>query len=653
MYCGHNLTFARAMRAAPPHARCVAEPQRRPWWVQREATKGSPPAHRCQSEPRRSSFHRRRCSHHHARCAWRNVAAAAASTEPAARAADSLLETLRTAAGLPLSSAHAESEGETRTGVCSHGYGRHLGLTVRWRLAAAADGSMFEELSSPQLSFCWGYDARTDELWEVDHVGTGTTLQLDDREVVLLAGFVRSGFWLHPAAQRHVCVEHDTQLDDSMTADGVSDAEHVAEDVGALHATPVQPSRLPLCLTLRLRSGGRLKARLRVCPSTGRVLLLRLRVAGDVEAWVFGDWEQDTRLPGVVVHATSSGARDIYRTDGVRAAGALPASWFSPPSCCMTDLRGCTYDSSVPGLLRTERSRSGHLLVRVAFNGTDAGWCILDTGASGFVISKAAADAAGMDSFGEVFVAGVGSKVASRFRRCAELTVGPITFHSPLLLEMSLSGIVWGASGPCVGIVGYDLFRAAVVDIPPSPGTGVTVFNPITWQQPASAAPWRWVPVSMVANVPHAWARWHGVPGDGEAELLMLDTGAGGADAIFHARSVARLGLGTVGAYSGTSSIRGVSSSSTASEQKSGMSREASNPTQRRQLDWLELVHGPGREGEGSTPSGVRFDQVETLMLGTRGAFDLSEHMSGAVCMPLLARTRMVCDLYRRRIAFL
>lgn len=49
-----------------------------------------------------------------------------------------------------------------------------------------------------------------------------------------------------------------------------------------------------------------------------------------------------------------------------------------------------------------ERTRSGHTLVRIQLDGKDAGLCILDTGASGFVISKATADLFNLSAFGEV-----------------------------------------------------------------------------------------------------------------------------------------------------------------------------------------------------------------------------------------------------------
>ena len=53
----------------------------------------------------------------------------------------------------------------------------------------------------------------------------------------------------------------------------------------------------------------------------------------------------------------------------------------------------------------------GHVLVQPQVNGQPAGWFILDTGASGLVIERDAADRLGLSSFGEVYVAGVGRKV--------------------------------------------------------------------------------------------------------------------------------------------------------------------------------------------------------------------------------------------------
>lgn len=57
-------------------------------------------------------------------------------------------------------------------------------------------------------------------------------------------------------------------------------------------------------------------------------------------------------------------------------------------------------------------TRSGHVLVQPRINGIEAGYMILDTGASGFVIEKAAADKLGLLAFGELYVSGMAGKVS-------------------------------------------------------------------------------------------------------------------------------------------------------------------------------------------------------------------------------------------------
>jgi predicted aspartyl protease len=57
------------------------------------------------------------------------------------------------------------------------------------------------------------------------------------------------------------------------------------------------------------------------------------------------------------------------------------------------------------------RAGSGHLLVRPLINGRDGGYMVLDTGASGFVVSPAAAADLGLDAFGELFAASISGKV--------------------------------------------------------------------------------------------------------------------------------------------------------------------------------------------------------------------------------------------------
>ena len=60
---------------------------------------------------------------------------------------------------------------------------------------------------------------------------------------------------------------------------------------------------------------------------------------------------------------------------------------------------------------------SDHVLVRPHINGRDVGPFILDTGASGLVLDQRVADDLNLNTFGEVHVSGVSTKVKCAFRR--------------------------------------------------------------------------------------------------------------------------------------------------------------------------------------------------------------------------------------------
>ena len=299
-------------------------------------------------------------------------------------------------------------------------------------------------------------------------------------------------------------------------------------------------------------------------------------------------------------------------------------------------------------------------------------------------------------------MSGVGTKIRSRYRRAAFARVGPLRVERPILLEMELTGVaratpprrpprppgaapLWrrppapltraprqvaGASGPVVGIVGYDLFRRAVVEFPPAAKAvtsgpepaSILLHCPAAWAASPPSPPPRWLALAIISNVPHLWASFAArgpddAPVETGPELMMLDSGAGGSDAIFHARAVERLGLSGVGAYSGASRLVGVSASGEA-RASAGVS------TQKRVLPAITFLPGPGDSrtvaaggvvqegGPRDAAAQVRFERIETQLLQLTAAFDLSEHMAGVICMPLLARRRVLLDLGSRRMAF-
>ena len=71
------------------------------------------------------------------------------------------------------------------------------------------------------------------------------------------------------------------------------------------------------------------------------------------------------------------------------------------------------------------------------------------------MITKAAADKLGLERFGEVHVSGVGpSTVTSQFCQGSSLQIGPMTMAKPLFMELNISGVVSGAPGEVIGILG-------------------------------------------------------------------------------------------------------------------------------------------------------------------------------------------------------
>jgi hypothetical protein len=363
-----------------------------------------------------------------------------------------------------------------------------------------------------------------------------------------------------------------------------------------------------------------------------------------------------------------------------------------------------------------ERARSSHVLVRPLIDGVDVGPFILDTGASGLVITKAAAaKLADCASFGEVFVSGVSGKVPCRFRRASHMTLGPIVIDQPVFMEMALGGIVSGSVEPVAGIVGFDAFKSAIVEVGPG-GAPVRIYDPRTFKPDAN---WAWHAIALVSNVPHAFATFSTVDDEDEDEdetssfssseadfddavnrgpkkssaVFMIDSGAGGADAIFHKRAVEALGLRRLmpppagGGARGASRVRGVG----------GSDGESSGATRafRGELRWLELdkVSAPtrlddetalsddanskllspskstsknvrkSREKEKASQSaqserhkkkgtGGRFENLNVLLAADAG-FDLSEHSVGLLCANVLNTRRVVYDIPNRRVAFL
>mmetsp|Transcript_20326 Transcript_20326/g.52029 ORF Transcript_20326/g.52029 Transcript_20326/m.52029 type:complete len:651 (-) Transcript_20326:36-1988(-) len=520
----------------------------------------------------------------------------------------------------------ADSSNPLTDEVIVRGTGNHLGNDIGWQVCLRPDGAFVEEIVGSHMSFCWGHNGSRDaNCWEKDDYGVSRVLELDDHESLLLAAWVRSCFWLHAARAGLLEV---SLLPEPGTA----------EAAGGNGAHTEGGSSSSVTLGLRLLEG-KMVARLKVCTTSWQPLQMVQPLCGDTEAWRYVGWAElagGLTHPREVVHQGAAGGQHSYmtvsaelRSAALSAAAALSYSIPADP-LCPTDT---AFIPGLPPAVKAWYTRSGHVLVQPRINGIEAGYMILDTGASGFVIEKAAADKLGLLAFGELYVSGMAGKIRCQFRRADNIEIGPLVMQRPLFMEMMLGGLVRGAPGPVVGIVGYEIFRRAVVELPVhSQGDGeyeLKLHNPETYQ-PEPKVDECWQDILMVANLPHVevnFSQRRGAPQAARhSKLFMLDSGAGGADAMFHTRAAAELGL--------------VDDNSTNFRYIKGVGGEdMSVRVQYGELEWMTL-------------SSHRLERIRCLFGGS-GGLDLSLYTAGIICSDLMSRMHVVVDYARRRIAFL
>jgi len=141
----------------------------------------------------------------------------------------------------------------------------------------------------------------------------------------------------------------------------------------------------------------------------------------------------------------------------------------------------------------------------------------------------------------------------------------------------------------------------------------------------AGGAPLTWQRMAMIANLPHLAVRLPARGGGAPQEILMmLDSGAGGADLMFHGRAVKTLDLPNPRSDS-VKFVRGVGGAGSSNVKAWGG-----------EFSWAEVA-------------GVRFAAVRCLLVP--GILDVSLYSAGIICADLMTRGAVVLDYARRRVA--
>jgi len=181
-----------------------------------------------------------------------------------------------------------------------------------------------------------------------------------------------------------------------------------------------------------------------------------------------------------------------------------------------------TVDPGLPEQVELHWDGRGPLMVRPLINEADVGLFVLDTGASGMLISGKAAGEAGLLAIGTTRLQNGSAAtvfIGESFR------LGPLTLNGTKYagVDTPHSSAVFGARA--VGICGFDLLAETVFELDASSNV-IRIYDPATYALPDSAS---WQPLELHIGLPHAWCEFEG----GHRGLFVLDAGYGDSVAFF------------------------------------------------------------------------------------------------------------------------
>eukprot|EP00850_Spirogloea_muscicola_P009610 SM000054S18096 [mRNA] locus=s54:463962:467720:+ [translate_table: standard] len=455
-----------------------------------------------------------------------------------------------------------------------------MGMAGRWTLSWCRDATSFSErFAGTEASYDWGFDGG-DTAWDVDAAGRVSLLELDDRELCILAGWLRTGLWLTPPALERLHVELVSCKEAAQHLGPAVTEAHLCLSVSLRSCQVKLPA--PIVLEQMQAKAKEVIAYVAVARSSWLPTDLAIKAYGAIDRWQLHDWqkllpESDYRFPATVARDAAGGGRQLYQLDKASncTEPELPHA-MSAAEVLRRDTKSVTtmvFDTQASPSVEVCVVASGHTLVKPLLDGLDVGCKWADH------LPKQ--DELGMGRYGEVAVTGVEG-------------------------EVPIAGVVRGASAPVLGICGFDVFRQCVIES-----------------------------MHFISNVPHVKVTIQAEEDVSESGagslrrevLLLLDTGAGGVDVIFHHRAVKQLNL-----------LNGVAAPSSRGRIKGMGGASAGLTVQVGQLK--ELCVG-----------GKVFKNARALLsLSEKGGLDLSEYTAGLLCGDILRDSLAVIDYPRRRI---
>jgi hypothetical protein len=368
-------------------------------------------------------------------------------------------------------------------------------LVQPWTLCVDGLGRFAERTSGP-LGEAFGFDGH--QGWVVDFTGMPRSAGPGELEEERFAAWVLGSYWLAESCP--------------------------------LRAEPAGEDSLGSVLELS-DPGSRFRGRLTVDPNSHLPVLLD---RGTVDGWETMRLEA-YRLDGGAIRPhrlilTQPPLVTEVLIDSVRTGVPADTAAFLRPTEEPADF---AFDPAAPNEVAVRHlPGQRHLLVRPKINGAEVGWFVVDSGASTMCLAKNVADSLGLPVLGDAVANGWNGTAKTAFRQGRTFELGPIRIDNTRYLETPASFGLDSAKVRIAGIVGYDLFRRAVVDLDVK--TPRMRILPADLDTPASA----WQPLRLDAGLPAVRCTVAG----GREEWFAIDTGAA-FTVIFLPRLAQELGL--------------------------------------------------------------------------------------------------------------
>jgi hypothetical protein len=417
-------------------------------------------------------------------------------------------------------------------------------------------------------------------VWTRDLGGEVYRAVAGDRRDAMLNAYCLSGWFFSPACTREITLDQ-----------------------------PGQPTDAPVLLIAT--DPGRALIRVTVEPATWLPRSWSVEESGNVRSIEIAEWRDQSglRVPARA-SLSAEGMSDTFNLTSAELLDQAPPDAFDKPT---GDPTHATFDPALPAELAVERTPTGHLLVKASINGQDCGWFIFDTGAGINCVSKTVAQRLALAQIGSVPARGVGGVTHSPLFRPGSLSVGPMTLHDGLLMQLDLSFLTLRLGREISGIVGFGFLARAVAEIDMG-NARIALYDPADYTLDAGA----WTDLEIMDRVPAVHATF-----DRGQGLFRLDTGANTA-LTFHAPTVERMKLLDQRQAIDTK-LGGVGGA---------ISAKAAT------LDWLTI-------GE------QRLERISaTFALENKGAF-ANPDIDGNIGAGILRNFRLVFDYPHERMAFI